>query len=75
MKSLPVLLALATLACPTLATATGCEEVKAQIAAKLDAKGVKNYTLEAVASDEVQDQTVVGTCDGGKQKVVYKRGG
>ena len=27
-----------------------CEELKAEIAAKLEAKGVKNYQLEIVAS-------------------------
>ena len=74
MKSLPMLLAAAALAAPALAAATPCEEVKAQISAKLDAKGVKNYTLEAVAADAVQDQKVVGSCEGGKQKIVYKRG-
>jgi hypothetical protein len=73
MKLLPMLLASASLACPALASATGCDDVKAQIAAKLEAKGVKNYTLEAVASDAVQEQQVVGSCDGGKQKIVYKR--
>lgn len=55
---------------------TPCEEVGAQISAKLDAKGVKNYKLEAVAADQVgAGQKVVGSCDGGKSKLVYSRGG
>jgi len=50
-----------------------CEELKGEIDAKLQAKGVKNYTLDVVASEDVKDQTVVGSCDGGRRKVVYKR--
>jgi len=50
-----------------------CDDLKSEIAAKLDAKGVKNYTLDIVAAGEVKDQTVVGSCDGGKKKIVYKR--
>jgi hypothetical protein len=50
-----------------------CEELKGEIAAKLDAKGVKNYELNIVANDEVSDQKVVGSCEGGSKKIVYKR--
>jgi len=50
-----------------------CEELKAEIAAGLDAKGVKNYTLTIVANEEAGDKTVVGTCDGGTKKIVYER--
>jgi hypothetical protein len=42
--------------------------LKSEIAAKLHAKGVKAYSLEALAKDEVKDQTVVGSCDGGSKK-------
>jgi len=50
-----------------------CEELKAEIAAKLDAKKVANYTLEIVPNKQVGDKTVVGTCDGGTQKIVYEK--
>jgi hypothetical protein len=50
-----------------------CEELKTEIAAKLDAKGVKGYTLGVVATDQVADQKVVGSCEGGAKKIVYKR--
>jgi len=50
-----------------------CEELKGEIAAKLDAKGVKGYTLEAVANDQVADRKVVGSCEGGAKKIVYTR--
>ena len=56
--------------------AKACEELKTEIAAKLDAKGVKNYTLDTVAKEaEAGDGKVVGTCEGGTKKIVYKRGG
>ena len=61
---------------PALASAgTPCDEVKASIAAKLDAKGVKDYALDVVATAEVADQKVVGSCEAGAKKIVYKRGG
>ncbi len=52
---------------------TPCDQVKSTIAAKLDAKHVANYTLEAVASDQVGDRKVIGTCEGGAKKIVYTR--
>jgi hypothetical protein len=55
--------------------AKACEELKTEIAAKLDAKGVKNYTLDIVAKDaDAGDAKVVGTCEGGAKKILYKRG-
>jgi hypothetical protein len=57
---------------PTFA-ATSCETLKTDIAAKVDAKGVKGYTLEIVAKGDVADGKVVGGCDGGTKKIVYKR--
>ncbi len=50
-----------------------CEELKSEIAARLDTKGVKNYSLEIVASDSVKDEKVVGTCEAGSKSIVYKR--
>jgi hypothetical protein len=52
-----------------------CEELKSEIAAKLDAKGVKSYTLDVVTKEtDVTDGKVVGTCEGGSKKIVYKKG-
>jgi hypothetical protein len=51
-----------------------CEELKTEIAAKLDAKGVQNYTLTPVKTEEVKkEDKVVGSCDGGTMKIVYVR--
>ena len=52
-----------------------CEDLKMEIAAKLDAKGVKNYTLTIVATAEVKESDkVVGSCDGNTRRIVYTRG-
>ena len=39
----------------------------------IEAKGVKDFTLEIVANDQVGDKKVVGSCDGGTKKIVYTR--
>jgi hypothetical protein len=51
-----------------------CEELKSEVAAKLDAKGVKGYSLEIVEKDQDADGRVVGTCEGATKKIVYKKG-
>lgn len=66
---------LAALACvshPAWA-AKSCEELKAEIEAKLQAKGVAAYMLEIVPAEEVKDAEVVGSCEGGTKKIIYKR--
>jgi len=52
-----------------------CEELKDEIAKKMDAKGVKSYSLDIVPTDQVKDGEgkVVGSCDGGTKKIVYTR--
>ena len=51
-----------------------CEELKGEIAKKLEAKGVKSYSLEIMAKDDKEgDGKVVGTCEGGAKKIVYLR--
>jgi hypothetical protein len=58
----------------TLACADGpkpCEELKSEIAKKLEANGAKAYTLEIVAKDKDAEGKVVGSCGGGTMKIVY----
>jgi len=50
-----------------------CEELKGEIAAKIEAKGVKTYTLEVMPADQVGDKKVVGSCEGGTKKIVYAK--
>jgi hypothetical protein len=58
---------------PAFAQRKSCEELAADIAAKLDAKGVKGYKIDIVAADQVGDQQVVGSCDGGAKRITYKK--
>jgi len=59
---------------PAASGAKACEELKSEIAAKLDAKGVKSYSLEIVAKDaDAGDAKVVGTCEGGTKKILYSK--
>jgi hypothetical protein len=72
MKKTIAVLSLALLALPAFA-AKNCDELKTEIVAKLETKQVKKYTLDIVATEEVKDQKVVGSCAGGTKKIVYKR--
>jgi hypothetical protein len=53
--------------------AKSCDELKDEITKKLDAKGVKGYTLEIVAKDKDAEGKAVGTCDGGTKKIMYSK--
>ncbi|MDP3859452.1 MAG: DUF1161 domain-containing protein [Stagnimonas sp.] len=70
-RSALMLLLLAT-ALPAVA-AKPCEELKAEITGKLEAKKVAGYTLEIVAAAEVGERKVVGSCEAGSKKIVYSR--
>jgi hypothetical protein len=62
------------LASSALAAPKPCEELKAEIEAKIQAQGVTSYTLEIVTNDEVHDQNmVVGTCENGTKKIIYQK--
>ena len=50
-----------------------CEELKAEIEAKIRKNGVETFTLDIVDMDAQADGKVVGTCDGQTKKIVYKR--
>ncbi|MBH9552904.1 DUF1161 domain-containing protein [Inhella gelatinilytica] len=62
------------LAAPAVAAPKPCEELKTEIAAKLDAAGVKAYTLSIVPADQVGEKKVVGQCDAGRKRITYERG-
>jgi Protein of unknown function (DUF1161) len=72
-----LLLTAAALFIPTCshAQAKPCEELKTEIAQKLDGKGVKGYSLEIVDKDkDVTDGKAVGTCEAGSKKIIYRKG-
>ena len=50
-----------------------CEELKSEIEAKLKSRGVIRYSLDVVTPTNVKDGKVVGSCDSGTKKIVYKR--
>ncbi len=51
-----------------------CAELKGEIEAKIKKNGVEKFTLDIVDASAQADGKVVGTCDGGAKKIVYKRG-
>jgi hypothetical protein len=58
-------------AIPIAALARDCNEVKAEIDAKIKAKGVMNYALRIVNGPDVKEGQIVGNCDAGAKKIVY----
>lgn len=64
-------------AASAMAAGKPCDELKAEIAAKLDEKGVKNYEIAAVENDKVAEKgdgaKVIGSCEGGTKKLTYVR--
>ena len=74
MNKLMVALGLLSLAGGAFAAGKPCEELKSEIAAKLDAKGVSGYSLEIVDKGAAAEGKVVGNCEGGTKEIVYKRG-
>jgi len=50
-----------------------CDELKAEIEAKIKKNGVEKFTLDVVDMDAQAEGKVVGTCDGNTKKIVYKR--
>ena len=61
------------LATSALAAPKPCEELKAEIEAKIQANNVSSYTLEIVSNEEVHDESmVVGSCEYGTKKIIYQ---
>ena len=50
-----------------------CEELKAEIDAKIKKNGIPAYSLDVVDMETQAEGKVVGTCDGQTKKIVYKR--
>ena len=75
MKTVRLLLVIAAmfLCASAFAETKKCEELKNEIETKLKDKGVTNFSLEIVSADQVKDQKVVGSCDGGKNKITYTK--
>ena len=65
--------ALALAGTSSFAAGKPCEDLKSEIAAKLDAKKVTGYVLDIVEADKVGDAKVVGSCEGGAKKITYAK--
>lgn len=65
-----LILALASL--PALAR-KNCDELKAEIEAKIQSHGVKSFTLEIVDKGKGGDLRIVGSCDAGSKEITYKK--
>ena len=52
----------------------GCDELKTEIEAKIKKNGVDKFSLDVVDKDAQAEGKVVGTCEGGTKKIVYKKG-
>jgi len=61
------------MAVPAFGAGKPCEELKSEIDAKIQGKDVKGYSLEIVPNDQVKDGKVVGSCEGGTKKIIYKK--
>jgi len=74
MKALFAVVSTILIASPAFAQVKPCEELKSEIETKIKNNGVTVFTLAIVDKDGQADGKVVGTCGGGTQKIVYKRG-
>ena len=50
-----------------------CDELAREIATKIEANGVTNYTLVTVEAGAVTTGRIVGSCDGGMRRIAYTR--
>ncbi|MHC8347061.1 DUF1161 domain-containing protein [Pseudomonas sp. RT6P73] len=73
MKHFILAVGLLSLAGTAFAEGKSCEELKAEISAKLDAKGVAGYSLEIVDKGAAAGGKVVGTCEKGTKVIVYTK--
>lgn len=74
MNKTAIALLLALAVTPALAQRKDCNELKSEIDAKITKNGVQAFTTTIIDKDAAEDGKVVGTCDGGTKKIVYKRG-
>lgn len=76
MKTIHRLAAAALLACSAAAghaQGTSCEDIRAQIDAKVRASGVNDFSLAILDADAPSSGRVVGSCELGTKKIVYER--
>ncbi len=76
-RSLLLVLALAAasahLDASTPSVPRDCADLQREIAGKIEANGVRSYSLQIVRADQATSGTIVGHCDGGSRKIAYRR--
>ncbi|MFH6566005.1 MULTISPECIES: DUF1161 domain-containing protein [Pseudomonas] len=73
MKRFALAVVCCAMATSALAAPKPCEELKAEIEAKIQANNVSSYTLEIVTTEDVHDENmVVGSCEYGSKKIIYQ---
>jgi hypothetical protein len=50
-----------------------CDELKAEIQAKLDAKRITGYSLTIMAREDVKGHQIVGSCEGNTKRIAFNR--
>lgn len=60
------------------AAVKSCSELKAEIEAKIKARGVQSYEVTIVGTQEIEnriavDGKIVGSCEGGTKKILYTK--
>lgn len=68
-----LLLICCTLFASTTLYAANCDTIKDDIASKIRANGVTDFTLEVVDKGTYTDREVVGSCSRGTKDIVYQR--
>ena len=65
MKKFLLAVGLLSIAGTALAAGKPCDELKSELAAKLDAKGVQHFSLDVVYKGAAAYSQVIGSCEGG----------
>jgi len=55
------------------AAITSCDAIMEKINTKLEHKDVSDYSLKVVSKDTETSLRVVGICEGGSKKIIYKK--
>lgn len=70
---LALLTAAALFAAPAAQADMSCDALVEKIKGQLKNQGVDSYALGIVPAEAVRDRTVVGSCDNGTRRIVYRR--
>jgi hypothetical protein len=73
MKKAVLMITMLALGSHAQAAIKPCEELKDEIAKKIESKGVQSYTLKIVPAGESSEGREVGSCEGGSKTIYYIR--